>query len=187
MACALIVAAPISAQRPEPPAPAISNYIINAEIDTAAHRLAAKVAVSFTPPENAETHKADAVSFGLHPALKVINIYDETGMALAGLRSPDGSIRIVPATPFVRGQAVHWTFEYEGVITSNRNGPAEGVSLAAIEEPIACPGECESLQVAAPVASPISVKPRRNTSPWPTASLAIAMTSSGTSLVFPAR
>jgi tetratricopeptide (TPR) repeat protein len=136
LACALIVAAPLSAQRTELPAPTVSSYVINAEIDTATHRLAAKVVVSFTAPENAETHKTEAVSFGLHPALKVINIYDDAGMALAGLRSPDGSIRIAPATPFVRGQTVHWTFEYEGVITGNHDGPIEGVKLAAIEEPI---------------------------------------------------
>jgi tetratricopeptide (TPR) repeat protein len=136
LASALIVAAPLSAQRPERPELAVSSYVINAEIDTATHHLAAKVVVSFTPPENAETHKIEAVSFGLHPALKIIKISDEAGAVLTGQRSPEGSIRITPATPFVRGQAVHWTFEYEGVITGNHDGPIEGVKLAAIEEPI---------------------------------------------------
>ena len=37
---------------------------------------------------------------------------------------------------FVRGQAVHWTFEYEGTITGNEDGPVEGLKLAAIQEPI---------------------------------------------------
>jgi hypothetical protein len=136
LASALIVAAPLSAQRPERPELAVSSYVINAEIDTATHHLAAKVVVSFTPPENAETHKIEAVSFGLHPALKIIKISDEAGAVLTGQRSPEGSIRITPATPFVRGQAVHWTFEYEGVITGNHDGPIEGVKLAVIEEPI---------------------------------------------------
>jgi aminopeptidase N len=31
---------------------------------------------------------------------------------------------------------VHWTFEYEGMITGNEDGPVEGLKLAAIQEPI---------------------------------------------------
>jgi tetratricopeptide (TPR) repeat protein len=129
--CALIVAVPLTAQRPEQSAPAVSGYVIDAEIDTATHHLSAKAVVRFTAPENAES-----VSFGLHPALKVTKISDEAGTALTSQRSADGSIRIAPATPFVRAQAVHWTFEYEGVITGNNDGPIEGLKLAAIQEPI---------------------------------------------------
>ena len=135
LACAFMVAAPLAAQRPERPTLAVSGYVIDAEIDTATHHLAAKVVVSFTAPENAE-----AASFGLHPALKLTKISDEAGTVLTGQRSADGSILIAPATPFVRGQAVHWTFEYEGVITGKDDGPiegpAEGLKLAAIQEPI---------------------------------------------------
>jgi tetratricopeptide (TPR) repeat protein len=131
LACALIVAAPLAAQRPERPAPVVSGYVIDAEIDTATHHLTAKVVVSFTAPDHAET-----VNFGLHPALKVSKISDEAGAALIGQRSPDGSIGINPATPFVLGQTEHWTLEYEGVITGNDDGPVEGLKLAAIQEPI---------------------------------------------------
>ncbi len=131
LACALIVAAPLAALRPERPALAVSGYIIDAEIDTATHHLTANVVVSFTVPENAE-----AVRFGLHPALKVSKISDEAGALLTGQRSADGGISIAPATPFVHGQAAHWTFEYEGVITGNDDGPVEGLKLAAIQEPI---------------------------------------------------
>jgi tetratricopeptide (TPR) repeat protein len=136
LACALIVAASLAAQRSERPALAVSGYVINAEIDTATHHLTAKVVVSFTAPENAEPLKAKAVSFGLHPALKVSKISDEAGAVLTSQRSADGNISIDPATPFVRGQDAHWTFEYEGVITGNDDGPVEGVKLAAIQEPI---------------------------------------------------
>ena len=55
---------------------------------------------------------------------------------LTGQRSADGGIRITPATPYVSGQALHWTFEYEGAITGNNDGPIEGFKLAAIQEPI---------------------------------------------------
>jgi len=131
LACALVMATPLAAQRPERPALAISGYVIDAEIDTATHHLAAKVVVSFTAPENSEE-----VRFGLHPALKVSKISDEAGAALTGQRSADGGIGINPATPFVQEQAVHWTFEYEGVITGNDDGPVEGLKLSAIQEPI---------------------------------------------------
>jgi tetratricopeptide (TPR) repeat protein len=129
--CALMIAAPLAAQRPERPALAVSGYVIDAELDPATHHLAAKATVSFTAPENSE-----AVSFGFHPALKVTKISDEAGTVLTGERSPDGGVRITPATPFVPGQAAHWSFEYEGTITGNDDGPIEGLKLAAIQEPI---------------------------------------------------
>ena len=131
MAALLVCALPLSAQRTEQPALAISGYVIDAEIDTATHLLAAKAVVSFTAPENAEQ-----VSFGFHPALKVTKISDEAGKVLTGERLTDGSIRVTPAAPFVRGQAAHWSFEYEGKITGNDDGPVEGLKLAAIQEPI---------------------------------------------------
>jgi tetratricopeptide (TPR) repeat protein len=131
LACALMIAAPLTAQRPERSALAVSGYVINAELDPAGHHLAAKVVVSFTAPEEAQL-----VSFGFHPALKMSKISDESGNVLIGERSADGTIRITPATPFVPGQVVHWTFEYEGAITGNDDGPIEGLKLAAIQEPI---------------------------------------------------
>ena len=126
-----LLAAPVLAQRTERPALDISAYKIDAEIETATHHLAAKTVVTFTAPEN-----ADVVSFGFHPALKVIKISDDAGKVLTGERSADGTIRVTPSAPFVKGQPAHWTFEYEGVITGNEDGPVEGLKLAAIQEPI---------------------------------------------------
>jgi tetratricopeptide (TPR) repeat protein len=126
-----MVATPLFAQRSERPALTVSGYVINAELDPATHHLAAKAMVTFTAPENSEP-----VSFGFHPALKVTKISDEAGTVLTGERSPDGGVRITPATPFVPGQAAHWSFEYEGTITGNDDGPIEGLKLAAIQEPI---------------------------------------------------
>ncbi|MGA3136186.1 MAG: M1 family aminopeptidase [Terracidiphilus sp.] len=132
LACTLMIAAPLAAQRPERPALNITGYAIDAELEPATHHLAATAAVSFAAPEGAET-----VSFGFHPALKVSKITDESGKVLTGERLPDGTIRVTPATPFVRGQASsRWTFEYEGAITGNDDGPVEGLKLAAIQEPI---------------------------------------------------
>jgi len=135
LASALIMAAlltvPLTAQRAERPALAVTGYLIDADIDPATHHLAAKATVTFTAPENSE-----AVSFGFHPALKITKISDEAGTVLTGERSPDGGVRITPAAPFVPGQAAHWSFEYEGTITGNDDGPIEGLKLAAIQEPI---------------------------------------------------
>jgi aminopeptidase N len=122
---------PAAAQRSERPSLDITGYMIDAEIDTTTHHLAAKATVTFTAPEN-----SDVVSFGFHPALKVIKITDNSGKVLTGERSADGTIRVTPASAFVPGQPAHWTFEYEGVITGSEDGPVEGLKLAAIEEPI---------------------------------------------------
>jgi tetratricopeptide (TPR) repeat protein len=131
LACALMLTAPLTAQRPERQTLTVSGYTIDAELDPATHHIAAKVAVSFTAPENAEL-----VSFGFHPALRVSKISYDAGKVLTGERSADGTIRITPVTPFVQGKAVTWTFEYEGMITGNEDGPVEGLKLAAIQEPI---------------------------------------------------
>jgi hypothetical protein len=94
----LAIAAPLFAQRAERPALAIAGYQIDAELDPAAHHLAAKAVVTFTAPESTEV-----VSFGFHPALKVTKISDESGKLLTGERSADGTIRVTPAAPFVQG------------------------------------------------------------------------------------
>ncbi len=131
LAAALLTGAMASAQRPERPALNITGYVIDAELDTETHHLAAKAVVTFTAPENAEM-----VSFGFHPALKVTKISDDGGKILTGDRSADGAIRVSPATPFAKGQTYRWNFEYEGVITGSEDGPVEGLKLAAIQEPI---------------------------------------------------
>ena len=125
------LAAPLSAQRPERPALNITGYVIDAEIDTATHHLAAKTVVAFTAPENLEM-----VSFGFHPALKITSITDENGKVLTGERTADGTVRVAPSAPFTQGQVSHWTFVYDGAITGNEDGPIEGLKLAAIQEPI---------------------------------------------------
>jgi aminopeptidase N len=120
-----------AAQRAERPALNITGYVIDAELDTQTHHIAAKAVVTFSAPENAEM-----VSFGFHPALKVAKITDDGGKLLTGERSADGTIRVAPSTPFVKGQTYHWTFEYDGVISGSEDGPVEGLKLAAIQEPI---------------------------------------------------
>ena len=110
----ILGSAPLRAQRAERPALDIIAYAIDAEIDTTTHHLAAKTVVTFTAPETLEL-----VAFGFHPALKVTKITDDSGKLLTGERSADGTIRVSPGAPFVKGQSYHWTFEYDGVITGS--------------------------------------------------------------------
>ena len=124
-------AGPIIQQRIERPVLNVTAYTIDAEIDPAAHHLAAKAVVTFTAPDN-----ADQVTFGFHPALKISKITDDSGKVLTGERTADGSVRITPNTPLSHATSAHWTFEYDGNITGNEDGPVEGLKLAAIQEPI---------------------------------------------------
>ncbi|WP_058188380.1 M1 family aminopeptidase [Terracidiphilus gabretensis] len=121
----------LAAQRIERPTLTVSAYTIDAEIDPATHHLQARVTVTFTAPDN-----SDLINFGFHPALKISKITDDSGKILTGERTADGSVRIVPNSPVSSGVPAHWTFEYEGVITGNEDGPIEGLKLAAIQEPI---------------------------------------------------
>jgi tetratricopeptide (TPR) repeat protein len=132
---AILAPASLTAQLPasriERPALNISAYIIDAEIDPATHHLQAKTTVTFTAPDN-----SDLITFGLHPALKITKITDDSGKLLTGERIADGSVRIQPNSPVSQVKPVHWTFEYDGTITGNDDGPIEGLKLAAIQEPI---------------------------------------------------
>ncbi len=126
----LALASPLLAQR-ERPSLDVTGYVIDAELNTATHHLSAKTEVTFTAPSSLEV-----INFGFHPALKITKITDAAGKLLDGERTADGSIRVTPAAPLVPGQPVKWTFEYEGLLTGNEDGPVEGLKLAAIKEPI---------------------------------------------------
>jgi tetratricopeptide (TPR) repeat protein len=121
----------IQPQRIERPVLKISAYTIDAEIDPAAHHLQARATVTFTAPDN-----SDLITFGFHPALKITKITDDSGKLLTGERTADGSVRIQPNSPVSSTTPSHWTFEYDGNITGNEDGPVEGLKLAAIQEPI---------------------------------------------------
>ena len=123
-------ALPVAAQS-RPAALDITGYVIDAELDTATHHLAAKAVVSFTAPANLEV-----VNFGFHPALKITKITDEAASCLTANAPPTAPSASPPARPLSKGKTVRWTFEYEGVITGNEDGPVEGLKLAAIQEPI---------------------------------------------------
>ena len=122
---------PLLAQTYQGPAPDITGYVIKAELLTSTHQLSATTVVTFTAPQG-----LGVVTFGFHPALKITSITDQNGKLLDGERTADGSVRVVPATPFTEGQPQSWTFQYAGTLTGDEEGPVPGLRLAAIEEPI---------------------------------------------------
>ena len=108
----------------------VAGYSIDLAIDPAAQTMTAKTVVTFTAPEG-----ADAVTFGLHPALKIASITDDAGTVLTGERAAGGDVRVVPATA-PEDKPLHWTFEYSGKLSGAEDGPVEGLKLAAIGKPI---------------------------------------------------
>jgi len=85
--------APLSAQSPEPAALTSSGYVIDAELDTAAHHLTAKVVVSFTVPETAEPQLRSSCQLRLSSCAKGDQNLRRGWQLLTGERSADGGIR----------------------------------------------------------------------------------------------
>ena len=97
----LLAPHPLAAQRPERPTLEITGYVIDAEIETTTHHLAAKTTVTFKAPDNSEM-----VSFGFHPALKVNNRLDPA-IAHPGTQASDKLREHGCDLTFVRDTAFH--------------------------------------------------------------------------------
>ena len=76
----------------------VTGYVINAELDPAAHTIKATAAVTFTA-----TDTVDSAVFELHNALKVDKITDAANHLLTGERGPDSTINIAEPTPLTKG------------------------------------------------------------------------------------
>ncbi len=115
----------------------VQHYSIDVVLNPAQHSIAAQAAVTFTALEDLA-----AVSFQLHPALRVSGIKDFTGRSLSTARTSEdeGAIRVTPSMPLRRGETVTWTFTYDGVFDphapkSIRANNAAAVQLASIGDP----------------------------------------------------
>ncbi len=142
LAGVLLMTAALAAQQPQ--APAISGYVIDAELDPATHHLAVKAVVSFRVPESAgqedgAAENPDPVLFGLDPALQVSAVSDGTGTPLGAERTADGNLRVTPAAPLVRGQMENWTFTYAGTLAGGTAGSGDAEASperAFVGEPV---------------------------------------------------
>ncbi len=109
----------------------VTGYVINAELDPAAHTIKATAAVTFTA-----TDTVDSAVFELHNALKVDKITDAANHLLTGERGPDSTINITEPTPLTKGTKATYTFSYGGVLGGGDEGPVQGLRLASIGDPI---------------------------------------------------
>jgi aminopeptidase N len=109
----------------------ITAYVIDAQLDPAAHTLKATAKVTFTATDN-----ITAATFELHNALKVDNVVDTQKHQLNGERGPNNTISVVLPSPLSKGASETLTFDYGGTLSGTEESPVEGLKVAAITDPI---------------------------------------------------
>jgi aminopeptidase N len=131
-ALAALPSLPLLAQQlPARPTLNITSYDISARLDPAAHALNATARVTLTALDN-----LDAVTFQLHPALKVTAVTDAAGASLSAERGQNATIRVTPAQPLPKGATATYTFTYTGTLSGSEDGPVQGLKLAVVTDPI---------------------------------------------------
>ena len=126
LALLLASSSAFSADVPKPPID-VTGYVIDAQVNPAAHTLTAQARVTFTANQ-----PSDTAVFELHGALQVTQVLDASGAALKGERGANATVRVTPPQPLVAGQSYTWTFSYNGALTGAEGGPVEGLKLASI-------------------------------------------------------
>jgi aminopeptidase N len=109
----------------------ITAYVIDAQLDPAAHTLKATAKVTFTATDN-----VTAATFELHSALKVDSVVDAQKHQLNGERGPNSTISIVLPSPLSKGASDTLTFDYGGTLSGTEESPVEGLKVASIGDPI---------------------------------------------------
>ena len=127
---ALFCATALSARAQEKPPIDVTGYKIDAAINPADHTLTAVTSVTFTALQ-----PAPVVQFGLHGALNVEKVTDESGNLLNGQRGPNATILVTPSAPLTVGKSYTWTFSYKGAL-EGEGGPVPGLKLAYVGDPI---------------------------------------------------
>jgi aminopeptidase N len=128
---ATLLMLPSPARAADKPSFQINTYIIDADIDPATHHLTVTAQVNFTALDTLDT-----IVFQLHNALKVNKVTDVNRAPMTGERGQDSTIRISPKTPLQKGQTTTYTFQYDGELTGQEDGPVEGLKLTSIGDPI---------------------------------------------------
>src|ERR1700760_4502471 len=109
----------------------VTGYVIDAQLDPAAHTLKATARVSFTATDTVST-----AIFELHNALKVENVTDGQGHPLSGERGPNATIGVALPNPISKGSSSTFTFVYSGTLSGSEESPIEGLKVASIGDPI---------------------------------------------------
>ena len=110
----------------------VQDYVIDAVVNPATHKLTAKATVHYTAQDDLNT-----ATFELHNALRPTKVTDGEGHTLAAERvTQDSTIRVALPNGMTKGQTGTLNIEYEGVLNSADDSPVQGLKLASIAEPI---------------------------------------------------
>ena len=109
------------------------QYVIDADLNPAAHRLTARVRVHVTALDELAT-----LPFELHNGLRVTRVLDANGKPLPPSAiervTAESSVRVNLPSGLAANQSTFLTFEYEGVLNTADDSPVEGLKLAHIGE-----------------------------------------------------
>lgn len=110
----------------------INSYVINADLDPAANKLTATVAVNFTALDD-----LTAATFELNNGLQLTRLVDAAKKPLQSERlSTNSTVRVNLPTALSKSTTTTWTFDYTGVLSGAETSPVEGIKLAAVADPI---------------------------------------------------
>jgi hypothetical protein len=110
----------------------VQDYVIDAVVNPATHKLTAHATVHFTAQDDLTT-----ATFELHNALRPTKVTDGEGHTLAAERvTQDSTVRVALPNGMTKGQTGTLNFEYEGILNSADDSPVQGLKLASISEPI---------------------------------------------------
>jgi aminopeptidase N len=117
---------------PAKPQLQVTGYLIDADLDPAAHRLSATVQVTFTALED-----LNSPVFELNNGLQITKVTDANKKPLEAERLTNNStIRFNLGNPIPKGATTTYTFEYSGTLRGPETSPVEGIKLASVDDPI---------------------------------------------------
>ena len=110
----------------------VDDYVIDAAVNPATHKIAARAKVHFTALED-----ISVATFELHNGLRATKVTDAEGHTLSAERvTQDSTVRVALPSGMSKGQAATFTFEYEGTLLSVDDSPVQGLKLAYVGDPI---------------------------------------------------
>ncbi|HWR35959.1 MAG TPA: M1 family aminopeptidase [Clostridia bacterium] len=110
----------------------VDDYVIDATLQPATHRLTARARVKFTALDD-----ISVATFELHNALRPTRVLDAEGHTLSAERvTQDSTVRVALPAGMSKGQTTTLTFDYEGVLLHAEDSPVQGLKLASVGDPI---------------------------------------------------
>ena len=102
----------------------VTGYVIDADLDPAAHTLTATVTVTITALEDLNT-----VTFELNNGLQITRLVDAQQQTLSPERlTTNSTVRVPLATPLAKGATTSLTFDYKGALVGSDTSPVTGMS-----------------------------------------------------------